>query len=88
MPAGLRGEARGREELQYWNESGRREGVEGCVSMTGINVLIMYLAVLAVVKRVKGTEARGKGVDSMSQLVKSKLGAERRGLVCRAKCCK
>lgn len=48
--------------------------------MTGINGLIMYLAVLAVVKRVKGTEGRGKGVDSMSQLVKSKPGAEREGL--------
>ncbi len=28
--------------------------MEGCVSVTAINGLIMYLAVLAVVKRVKG----------------------------------
>lgn len=54
--------------------------MEGCVSMTGINGLIFGF--LAVVKRVKGTEGRGKGVDSMSQLVKSKPRAERGERAC------
>lgn len=48
------------------------------MSVTAINGLIIYLAVLAVVKRVKGAEGRGKGVDSVSRLVKSKLGEERK----------
>lgn len=48
--------------------------------MTAINGLIMYLTVLAVVKRVKGSESEGKGVDSVSRLVKSKLGEERKAL--------
>ena len=66
--------------------------------MTVINGLIMYLAVLAVVKRVRvgGLQrVRGKAVDSVSRLVKSELGGERererereRGLVCWAKRCK
>lgn len=44
--------------------------MEGCVSVTAINGLIMYLVVLAVVKRVKGgAEGRGRGVDSVSRLV-------------------
>lgn len=54
---------------------------EGCVSVTAINGLIMYLAVLAVVKRVRGgAEGGGEGVDSVSRLVKSKLGEEREAL--------
>lgn len=57
--------------------------MEGCVSMTTINGLIMYLAVLAVMNRVRGAEDRGKQVDSVSQLVKSKLEEVRKALFVR-----
>jgi len=51
LPAGLRRGEGGGNCHAGMNEEGK--GTEGCVSMTAINGLIMYLAVLAVVKRVK-----------------------------------
>lgn len=52
--------------------------VEGCVSVTAINGLIMYFVVLACCKGDGGAEGRGKGVDSVSRVVKSKLREERK----------
>lgn len=51
------------EGLQYWNESGGRRvlgGWRGCVSVTAINGLIMYLAVLASCEKGEGGRERGE----------------------------
>lgn len=54
-------------------------GWRGCVSVTAINGLIMYLAVLASCEKGEGgAEGRGKGVDSVSRVVKKQAGREER----------
>lgn len=50
--------------------------------MTAITGLIMYLAALAVVKKVEaGSKGRERGADSVSRLVRSKLGEEKKTLI-------
>lgn len=63
--------------------------MEGCVSVTAINGLIMYLVVLAVVKRVKGGQrVEEEGLTACHGWFKASWEKERKSLVCWAKCCK
>lgn len=64
-------------------------GLEGCVSMTGINGLIMYLAFWQLWKGWRGQRAEEKGLTACHSWLKANPEQrEERGLVCRAKCCK
>lgn len=68
-------------------------GWRGCVSVTAINGLIMYLAVLASCEKGEGGRERGergeeKGLTVCHGWLKTSWERREKDLVCWAKCCK